>query len=564
MAEQLIDALIVGAGFGGVYQLKKLRDQGLSVKTIDTASDVGGTWFWNRYPGAMSDTEAYLYRYSWDLDDLRTYPWDEHYLQGPEILQYLMHVVERYDLRKDMLFETELQTATWDNLENRWIVQTNNGTFKARYLVTALGLLSRCNLPDIPGINDFAGELYHTARWPASASMTGKRVGVIGNGSTGIQVITALGKEVKQLISFQRNPQYSVPSGNRPVSPEYRDYVNENYEEIWRKAKDESLFAFGFSEVTRPTSSVSPEERERIYEEAWQKGGGFRFMFETFGDISLDENANNLASDFIKRKISHIVKDPEKARKLMPTQLYARRPLCDGGYYQQFNRDNVDVVNLKETPITRITSKGISTSDGKEHELDVVILATGFDAVDGNYTRIAIKGRHGTSLKEHWASQGPSSTLGVSVPGFPNLFMITGPNSPFSNIPPAIETHVEFISDIIEVAEKRYRAKSSSIEVTDGVNMGLSNGHISRKDSVNEHKRSGPIIEATPESEQAWSKVCDDMSADSLFRKTDSWIFGSNVAGKKPSVLFFFGGLSAYRKILRDVAADGYQGFNPF
>jgi cyclohexanone monooxygenase len=480
----------------------------------------------------ISSTESYLYRYSWDLEDLRTYPWSSHYLEGPDILAYLEHVVERYHLRKHMEFNTELVSAEWNKTVNRWIVKTStNETFTPRYLVTALGLLSRQNYPNISGIDTFEGEKYHTARWPKSAITKGKRVGIIGNGSTGVQVITAIAKEVKSLVCFQRNPQYSVPSGNGPVSPEYRQKINDDYPEIWKKAKDESLFSFGFTETDRPTFSVDKDERERIFESAWQRGGGFRFMFETFGDITTNEAANKEASDFIKRKIMKMVKDPEKARKLLPTQLYARRPLCDGGYYEQFNREHVEVVNLHETPIERITPKGILTSDGQEHALDVIIFATGFDAVDGNYTRLAIRGREGKSLKDHWESQGSTSYLGMCVPNFPNFFMILGPNGPFSNIPPAIETQVEFISRIVQAAE------------------------------TSENLR--PLIEATKEAEDEWIQLCDEKSAGSLFRQTDSWIFGSNVDGKKPSVLFFFAGMAPYRKILRELEVDGYRGFNP-
>lgn len=478
----------------------------------------------------ISSTESYLYRYSWDLEDLRTYPWNSYYLQGPDILAYLEHVVKRHDLRKHMQFNTELVSAEWNEAFNRWIVKTStNETFTPRYLVTALGLLSRQSYPYISGIDTFEGEKHHTARWPKSAVMKGKRVGIIGNGSTGVQVITAIAKEVKTLVCFQRNPQYSVPSGNGPVSPEYRQQVNDNYPEIWKKAKDESLFSFGFTETDRLTFSVDKDERERIYESAWQRGGGFRFMFETFGDITTNEAANKEASDFIKRKIIKTVKDPEKARKLLPTQLYARRPLCDGGYYEQFNQEHVQVVNLHETPIERITQKGILTSDGEEHALDVIIFATGFDAVDGNYTRLVIKGRGGESLKDHWESQGSTSYLGMCVPNFPNLFMILGPNGPFSNVPPAAETQVEFISGIVQAAE------------TSG--------------------KSRPLIETTQEAEDEWTKLCDEKSAGSLFRQTDSWITGSNVVGKKSSILFFFGGLAPYRKVLKELEVNGYRGF---
>ena len=497
----------------------------------------------------MCSTESFLYRYSWDPEDLRTYPWARHYVKGPEVLAYLKNVVERHNLRQYFQFETEMTGATYEASENRWTVETNkNQIFKPRYLITALGLLSRQNFPEIKGIKSFKGDLHHTARWPENLDLTDKRVGVLGNGSTGIQVITAVAPVAKQTLCFQRNPQFSVPSGDREVAPEYRKDVNERYEQIWETAK-ESAFACGFEESKRPTFSVSDKERETILEEAWQLGGGFRFMFWTFNDISTNEDANNVAADFIRRKIRETVKDPEKARKLCPTQLYARRPLCDTGYYQQFNRQNVDIVDIKATPIEEITPEGIKTSDGKVHELDVIVFATGFDAVDGNYTRLCIKGRSGKSLSDHWNENGPSSYLGTSVPDFPNMFMILGPNSPFSNLPPAIETQVEFIADIIRTAGK---AKSQT--------NGTTNGHQEDGKAA----RAGAIIEAESSAEDEWVQLCDQLSAPSLFRKTDSWIFGANVNGKKKSVLFYFGGLKNYRDALKDLINNDYRGFKPF
>jgi len=352
-----------------------------------------------------------------------------------------------------MQFQTEVSSADWDDSSNLWVVRTTTGqTLAAKYLVTAVGLLSRQNFPKYPGIDKFKGELYHTGSWPESHDFKGKRVGVLGNGSTGVQVITALADEVDKLLCFQRTPQYVVPSGDSVATPEYRKEINDTYEDVWKQAKN-SQFAFGFEESTNPTMSVSSEQREKIFEEAWQKGNGFRFMFGTFCDISYDEEANKEAQNFIRKKIRAIVKDPAKARKLTPTDYYARRPLCDTGYYQKFNCDNVDIVDIKETPITHFTEKGIVTSDGTKHELDVVICATGFEAVDGNYTRIPIRGRTGETLKQRWA-EGPSSYLGVSVPNYPNLFMILGPNGPFTNLPPSIETQVEFISNLVEHANK--------------------------------------------------------------------------------------------------------------
>lgn len=499
-----------------------------------------------------------MYRYSWDPEDLSSYPWDTHYVYQPQVLSYLQHVAKRHDLYKDILFETALTGAQWDEASSQWHVQTSTGAkFTTRYLITALGLLSKQNFPDITGLDAFQGEKYHTGAWPAGVELQGKRVGIIGNGSTGVQVITAIAKDVKQLISFQRNPQFSVPSGQGPVSKEYRDHVNKNYRQIWEDVKN-SDFGFGLDESSLPTLSVSPEEREQIFERAWKKGGGFRFMFETFGDIAENEAANDEAANFIKRKIRETVQDPEKARKLLPTQLYARRPLCDAGYYEQFNRDNVEIVSLHDTPIDCISPKGIKTSDGVEHELDVLIFATGFDAVDGNYTRLAIQGVGGQSLREHW-SHGPTSYLGITVPKFPNMFMILGPNGPFCNIPPAIESHVEVISDLISSAEK-----SNERRAANGVAL---QGTDARHDSFFRDGRPNivggktPVIEATTEAEQHWTKVCDEASASSLFRRTDSWIFGSNIKGKAHAVMFYFGGLAEYRKHLREVAADGWKGF---
>jgi len=378
-ADNHYDALVIGAGFGGIYMLKRLLDQSLRVKVIDAAGDVGGTWFWNRYPGAMSDTESYIYRYSWDKEDLRSYAWPEHYIKQPQALAYLGHVVDRHNLRPHMQFDTELVAARYDEAQNVWVVDTStHETFTCRYLVTALGLLSKQNWPDIPGRETFKGEVYHTGKWPASHDFKGKKVGVIGNGSTGVQVITQLGKEneVERLVTFQRHPQYSVPSGDGPVSEEYRRKINDNYDEIWDQVRN-SAVAFGFEESTVPCMSVSPEERRKKFQEAWDIGNGFRFMFWTFSDLTVDEAANEEACEFIRSKIRETVKDQEKARKLQPSEFYARRPLCDAGYYEQFNNEKVDIVSLKEEPIEAITEKGIRTTK-QEYELNVLVFGRYF------------------------------------------------------------------------------------------------------------------------------------------------------------------------------------------
>lgn len=363
--QETYDALVVGAGFGGLYALKKLRDElGLKTVLIEKGSGVGGTWFWNRYPGAMSDTESYIYRYSFDKDLLRDYEYETSYLHQPKVLEYLEHVVERYDLAKDIELSTEMTAATYDEAGKLWTVETDRGTtYRARFLITGLGLLSATNWPDFEGLEEYQGEKYHTGAFPSGVGYDGKRVGVIGTGSTGVQVITAIGPKVGHLTVFQRNAQYSVPSGFKPVDKQYLDDVRERYDEIWDQVKS-SAVAFGFEESTTPAMSVSAEERERVFQENWDIGNGFRFMFGTFSDIATDPEANAAACEFIKSKIRQIVKDPETAEKLCPTQPYAKRPLCDSGYYEVYNQDNVELVDIKQNPIERFTKKGIVTADG--------------------------------------------------------------------------------------------------------------------------------------------------------------------------------------------------------
>ncbi|MBH2042352.1 MAG: NAD(P)/FAD-dependent oxidoreductase [Comamonadaceae bacterium] len=527
-AETDYDAVVVGAGFGGLYMLHKLRNElGMKVRVFDKAGDVGGTWYWNRYPGALSDTESFVYCYSFDKALLQERDWDTRYVTQPQILSYLNHVADRLDLRRDIEFNTGVTGARFDERRNLWHVQLDSGkTVTARYLVTALGLLSATNVPDIKGIETFQGAQYHTGAWPEGVDFKGKRVGVIGTGSTGIQVITALAPQVGHLTVFQRSPQYSVPVGNGPVSPDYVKSVKQNYDQIWKDVRS-SVVAFGFKESAVPALSVSEEERRAVYQKAWETGGGFRFMFETFCDIATDEAANETAAAFIRGKIAEMVKDSETARKLTPTDLYAKRPLCDSGYYATFNRDNVSLVDVKANPIAQVTPKGIKTADGVEHELDVLIFATGFDAVDGNYTRIDLRGRNGLTIQEKWKS-GPTSYLGVANADYPNLFMILGPNGPFTNLPPSIETQVEWISDLIK--------------------------HMN--DTGHE------VVEATHEGEDGWTATCKEIAGYTLFPKADSWIFGANIPGKTKTVMFYLAGLGAYSQKLNEVAGSGYPGFD--
>ncbi|MFG1634843.1 flavin-containing monooxygenase [Pseudonocardia alni] len=522
-----VDAVVVGAGFGGIYMLHTLRDRlGLSVRAFEKGDGVGGTWYFNRYPGAKSDTEGFVYRYSFDRDLLQEWNWSTRYLDQPDVLAYLEHVVDRYGLRRDITLGTEVTAAVYDEDAGLWRVRTSGGeTVRCRYLVNALGLLARSNVPALPGLDTFAGRTVHTNAWPDDLDIAGRRVGVVGTGSTGAQFIVAAAPRAAHLTVFQRSPQYNVPSGNRPVTQDEVDRTKEHFPEIWDQVRG-SVVAFGFEESAVEAMSVSAQERERVFQENWDAGNGFRFMFGTFCDIATDPEANAAAAAFIRRKISEIVVDPETARKLTPTDLYAKRPICNEGYYETFNRDDVELVSIRENPIAEVTPAGVRTADGVVHELDVVVLATGFDAVDGNYRAMDLRGRGGRHIDDHW-TDGPSSYLGVSTAGFPNMFMILGPNGPFTNLPPSIEAQVEWIGELIGHAE-----------------------------------RSGiGTIEPTAEAERGWSRLCREIADATLFPKADSWIFGANIPGKPNAVMFYMAGHKAYRKELSTVARDGYRGF---
>jgi cation diffusion facilitator CzcD-associated flavoprotein CzcO len=522
-----VDAVVIGAGFGGIYMLHQLRDElGLTVQAFEKGGGVGGTWYFNTYPGAKSDTEGFVYRYSFDKDLLQEWDWSTRYLDQPDVLAYLQHVVERYDLARDIQLNTEVTGAVFDEATDLWRVSTADGrSLTCRYLVNALGLLAKSNIPDIPGRDSFAGRLVHTNAWPADLDITGKRVGVIGTGSTGTQFITAAGRMAGRLTVFQRSPQYCVPSGNGPVDQAEVERTKENFDAIWDQVRN-SVVAFGFEESGVEAMSVSEEERQRVFQENWDKGNGFRFMFGTFSDIATSPEANAAAAAFIRAKIAQVVEDPETARMLTPDDLYAKRPLCNEGYYETYNRDNVELVSIKQNPIQEITPRGVLTADGTEHELDVLVFATGFDAVDGNYRSMDLRGRGGRHVDEHW-TDGPTSYLGVSKAGFPNMFMILGPNGPFTNLPPSIEAQVEWIADLVRTAEQT------------GVRT----------------------VEPTQAAEDGWTATCQEIADMTLFPQAESWIFGANIPGKKNTVMFYMAGIGAYRQQLADVADKDYEGF---
>ena len=532
------DALVVGSGFGGIYACYTLREMGLSFACVDNAGDVGGTWYWNRYPGAMSDTHSHLYRFSWDEEDYKSQSQDllQNYSFQPEIEKYLQNVVRRHDLRQFMQFNTEVVSAVFDEHTNTWTVTTSThnttNTYVVRYLITAMGLLSQPVLPDIPGLSQFRGQVIHSFRWKDDIDLKGKRVAILGNGSTGVQIIATIASEVGSLICFTRNPQYVVPAGLSAFTDEDRNGFNTNFTQQWQEARD-SAMAFGFQAPTRSFAEATLEEREQVFEDLWQQGNGVRFMMCGFTDITTSLEANDWVAEFVRRKIRQIVVDPEKARILCPTEYYARRPICGVDYYEQFNRDNVHLVDVKQTPITEVTANAIRVQgkDGvTEHEVDAIILATGFDALDGNYTRLHIQGRAGHTIREHW-SKTITSFGGVALSQFPNMFMILGPQSPFTNNPPCIEAQMDLIKALIQ-----------------------------RSETLRHDGKKG-VVEVEPELEANWAQRCEDAVQGSLFQKTSSWIFGSNVPGKVYATRFFFPGLGTYRQITRDLVSRNCEGF---
>jgi cyclohexanone monooxygenase len=525
------DALVVGLGFGGLYELHLLKQLGLDVKAIDSASDVGGTWFWNRYPGARSDVESYTYRYSWDKELLKTSPWPNNYLLQPELQAYFQEVARKHDLYQHIQFNTELKAAAWDDEHNLWNVHVSTGeTFAVRYLVTALGILHKKYIPDVPGLDSFQGQVTHSATWTPELEYEGKRIAVIGSGASGVQLVGALGEKAQTLTHFIRHAQYVIPAGYREVSAEERKLINERYEQIWHDVFT-SAVAFGFPEPNRPTLSVSPQDREQIFEDLWAQGSGFRFLFGGFSDIATNEDANKEAIKFIHNKIKDIVKDPQKVDVLTSSDWFARRPLTDDKYYSRFNQDNVSAIDLKQTPIKSVTPNGIETSDGKIHEVDLIVFATGFDATAGSYFNIDFQGRKGKSLKDHWA-QGPRTHLGATTSEFPNLFLVNGPGAPFANNPPVAEEGARFAADLIAHAEGIRK---------EGAGFG--------------------VVESTAEADEKWLETQKQVADMTLFPRTSSWLFGENIPGGTVSPRFFFGGLGRFRAAISEVKTHGYAGF---
>jgi cation diffusion facilitator CzcD-associated flavoprotein CzcO len=525
-----LDALVIGAGFAGLYQLLCLRDRlGLSVQGVEAGGGVGGTWYWNRYPGARCDSESHVYWYTFSPELMREWEWSERYPGQAEILRYLNFVADRFDLKKDIRFNTRVVAALYDEAANRWRARTEQGdSYIVKFLIAAVGCLSTANVPKIPGLEEFAGDWYHTGQWPhEGVDVTGKRVGMIGTGSTGIQAAPVIAASAKQLTVFQRTANYSVPARNAPLTAEFKRYVKENAGDI-RAITHETINGMGFRIEERCALDTSPEEREKIYEAAWERGGlQFRAAFQ---DMMIDKRANDTAADFVKRKIRSIVNDPKAAAILSDIDhpYAAKRPPIDTNYFETYNRPNVSLVDLRGAPIERISRAGICTTEA-EYPVDIIVFATGFDAMTGPMLRMDIRGRGGIALKDAW-SAGPLTYLGLQVAGFPNLFTITGPGSPsvLCNMPVAIEQHADWITDCID----HMRAKGlERIEA--------------RADAVNQ-----------------WVAEVNEMAHKTVLPLAKhSWYLGANIPGKPRVFMPYAGGMLRYRQICADVAVRGYEGF---
>ena len=529
MAEKRVDAVVVGAGFGGLYMIHKLREIGLSTQCFEAGDGVGGTWYWNRYPGARCDVESIDYTYSWSEELTKEWTWTERYPSQPEILRYANYVADKYDLKRDIQFETRVTEAHFDAASQRWTVRTDRGDeVSAQFCIMATGCLSAPRTPDFPGIDSFAGDTYHTGQWPhEGVDFTGRRVGVIGTGSSAIQSIPQIAEQASHLYVFQRTPNFSIPAFNGPIDEERQQWVKEHFAAHREQAR---LSGFGSSNAfnLEPASAVSPEEQQRQFEEKWGVGG-VTFL-GSFGDLLFDETSNEAASEFVRRKIRSIVKDPATAELLCPKDhpLGSKRLCVDIGYFETYNRDNVTLVDVRSAPIARITPGGLELEDGQSFEVDALVFATGFDAMTGTLLRIDIRGRDGVSLREAWAD-GPHTYLGLMVAGFPNLFTITGPQSPsvLSNMIMSIEQHVEWLTDLFV----RMRAG------------GLS------------------TIDATEVAQKEWGEHVEQIASFTLFPRANSWYVGANVPGKPRVFMPYIGGIAMYRAKCDEVAANDYEGF---
>jgi cyclohexanone monooxygenase len=524
------DAIVVGAGVGGLYAIYRLRKLGLRVRAFEAGSGVGGTWYWNRYPGCRCDVESMEYSYSFSNELQQEWHWPERYGTQPEILRYINHVADRFDLRRDIEFDTRVTEASFDSNTNTWTVTTNKGhTATARFCVMATGNLSAPRAPNYPGLERFNGKWYHTGLWPhEGVDFTGLRVGIIGTGSSGVQSIPIIAKQAKHLYVFQRTANFSLPARNGPMDEAKERAHKAQYPERRRAAFDTPFGIAGYPPPTKSALDATEAERRRAYEAKWAEGGSISFLY-SYTDLLLNKKSNQTASEFVRQKIRATVKDPKTAAMLCPNDhpIGTKRLILDTDYYETYNRDNVTLVDIRNQPITEITPGGLRTADA-EYALDAIVFATGFDAMTGAMKEINIHTDAGMSIEAKW-EHGPRTYLGIMIAGFPNLFMITGPQSPGvkSQMILACEQHVDWIADCVQHLRNRGYSR----------------------------------IEAETDAEDAWVRHNNEVADRTLYPLANSWYMGANVPGKPRVFMPYVGGVTAYKKKCDEVAAGGYEGF---
>jgi cyclohexanone monooxygenase len=524
------DAIVVGAGVGGLYAIHRLRQLGLRVRAFEAGGDVGGTWYWNRYPGCRCDVESMEYSYSFSDELQQEWHWPERYGTQPEILRYINHVADRFDLRRDIEFDTRVTAASFDSNRNRWTVTTDKGQVAtAQFCIMATGNLSTPRSPGYPGLENYRGRWYHTGLWPhQGVDFTGLRVGVIGTGSSGVQSIPIIAKAAKHLYVFQRTANFSLPARNAPMDPAKECLHKAEYSERRRAAFDTPFGIAGYPPPVKPAVAASAAERRGLYEAKWAEGGSISFLY-SYTDLLIDQASNDTAAEFVREKIRATVKDPRTAALLCPNDhpIGTKRLILDTDYYETYNRENVTLVDIRSQPIQEITRSGLRTDDA-EYELDAIVFATGFDAMTGAMKEIDIRGDAGLSIRQKW-EHGPRSYLGLMVAGFPNLFMVTGPQSPGvkSQMILACEQHVDWIADCLRYLDDRGFAR----------------------------------IAAEESAEDAWVRHNNEVADRTLYPLANSWYVGANIPGKPRVFMPYVGGVTAYKKKCDAVAANGYEGF---
>ena len=530
-----LDVAIVGGGLAGLYAIHRLRKMGLSVRAYEQGSGIGGTWFWNRYPGARCDVESLEYSYSFSEELQQEWKWPERYGTQPEILKYINHVADRFDLRRDVQLDTRIETARFDRATGLWTLRTRDGeTIEAPYVIMAAGNLSTPRLPDFKGLKSFKGKWYHSGLWPhEGVDFSGLRVGVIGTGSSGVQMIPIIAQQAKHLTVFQRTANFSLPARNAPMEAERESRHKANYRERRVAAYDTPFAIGGHPRPTRSALEVSDDERNRAYESKWQEGGSISYLY-AYTDLLVNKQSNDTASEFVRNKIRATVKDPRTAELLAPKDhpIGTKRLCLDTDYYETYNRPNVSLVDVRSDPIAEITATGLETAGGQSFELDAIVFATGFDAMTGALREIDIRATDGHGgeavLRDHWAG-GPLTYLGLMVAGFPNMFIVTGPGSPGvkTQMIASIEQHVDWIADCL--------------------------GHLA--------KSGLDRIEPTPEAERGWVEHVNQVADSTLYPLANSWYVGANIPGKPRVFMPYVGGFDRYKKHSEAIAAKGYEGF---